>query len=228
MSSERDKLNERIRQTIRNLRDEDLIHVAQSRSRQYTQFAIKVAKSEVQRRGGGDALWERLKQQPQKSQGQDEFINVALLRPPSSRPASGCYIEVWRDKNFEGECLTVEGPGEIGDLCSNHLSWCGSIKSLRVGPHAFVLAYADKAFKGKMISLGPGEELADLGNIKFDDEIDSIRIVDSIKVFDCTSSPDHHIHEQAVSENEATEQTGNEIKAGDVGGGVSQGKHKRR
>jgi len=224
VSSERDKLNERIRQTIRNLRDEDLIHVAQSKSGEYTQFALKVAKSEVQRRGGEDELWERLKQQPR----QDEFINAALLRPPTARPSTGCYIEAWRYKNFEGECLTIEGPGGIGDLCSNHMSWCGSIKSLRVGPHAFVLAYADKEYKGKMISLGPGEELADLGNIKFDDEIDSIRIVDSIKVFDCTSSPDHHIHEQAVSENEATEQTGNEIKAGDVGGGVSQGKHKRR
>src|SRR5262249_34927291 len=74
-------------------------------------------------------------------------------------------------QDFEGECLTIEGPGGIGDLCSNHMSWCGSIKSLRVGPQAFVLAYADKEYKGKMISLGPGEELADLGNIKFDDEI---------------------------------------------------------
>lgn len=224
MSSDRDRLNERIRQTIRNLRDEDLIHVAQSKSGEYTQFAIKFAKSEVQRRGGEDALWERLKEKPH----QDEFINAALLRPPSAQPSTGCYIEVWRFKNFEGECLTIEGPGEIGDLCSNHMSWCGTIKSLRVGPHAFVLAYGDKAFKGKMISLGPGEELADLGNLKFDDEIDSIRIIDSIKVFDCTSSPDQHMPEQAVSENESSEQSGQVIKGGDIGGGVSQGKRKRR
>ena len=224
MSSERDRLNERIRQTIRNLRDEDLIHVAQSKSGEYTQFAIKVAKSEIQRRGGEDELWERLKQQPR----QDEFINAALLSPPAGRPSTGCYIEAWRYKNFEGECLTIEGPGGIGDLCSNHMTWCGSIKSLRVGPHAFVLAYADKDYKGKMISLGPGEELADLGNIKFDDEIDSIRIVDSIKVFDCTSSPDHHTPEQPVSENESSGEKRSEIKAGDMSGGARQGKRKPR
>jgi hypothetical protein len=227
VSSNRDKLNDRIRRTIRNLRDEDLIHVAHSKSGEYTQFAIKVAKAEVEMRGGENELWERVKQQPRKSPGHDEFINAALLRPPDARPSTGCYIELWRDKNFEGECLTIEGPGEIGDLCSNHMSWCGSIRSLRVGPHAFVLAYADQEFKGKMISLGPGEELADLGNIKFDDEIDSIRIVDSIKVFDCTSSPDHHVPEQAVSENEGYEHQGPEIKASEVTGDLRQGKPKQ-
>ena len=227
MSSERDKLNERIRQTIRNLRDEDLIHVAQSRSGEYTRYALDVARAEIEKRGGKDALRKRLKEPAKKSPGQDEFLTAVRLRPLSARSSTGCYIEVWRDKNFEGECLTIEGPGEIEDLCSNHMSWCGSIKSLRVGPHAFVLAYGDKEFKGKMISLGPGEELADLGNIKFDDEIDSIRIVDSIKVFDCTSSSDHLTPEQAVSENESSEQGGPEIKAGDLGGGIRQGKRKQ-
>ena len=228
MSSERDKLNGRIRQTIRNLRDEDLIHVAQSMSGEYTRYALDVARAEIEKRGGEDALRKRLKEPPVKSPGQHEFITAARLRPLSARSSTGCYIEVWRDKNFEGECLTIEGPGEIEDLCSNHMTWCGSIESLRVGPHAFVLAYGETEFKGKMISLGPGEELSDLGNIKFDDEIDSIRIVDSIKVFDCTSSPDHHVPEQAVSENQATERTGTEIKAGDMGGGLRQGKPKRR
>jgi hypothetical protein len=228
VSSERDKLNERIRQTIRNLRDEDLIHVAHSTSGEYTRYALDVAKAEIEKRGGPDALRKRLKEQASKSPGTDEFIRAARLRPLSGRSSTGCYIEVWRDKNFEGECLTIEGPGEIEDLCSNRMSWCGSIKSLRVGPHAFVLAYGDKEFKGKMISLGPSEELADLGDIKFDDAIDSIRIVDSIKVFDCTSSPDHHSPEQGVSENESSEQGGPEIKAGDMAGGVRQGKRKGR
>ena len=189
MNSEGEKLNERIRQTIRNLRDEDLLHVASSTSGEYTRFALEVAKTEIAQRGGEHALRQRLKEHSAgKTPGETQFVRASQLKPKTARASSGCYIEVWRDKDFEGESLVIEGPGEINDLCSNRMSWCGSIKSLRVGPHAFVLAYGDKEFKGKMISLGPGEEVADLGEIKFGDEIDSIKIVDSIKVFDCTSS----------------------------------------
>jgi len=84
--------------------------------------------------------------------------------------------------------MIIEGPGEIADLCARRSTWCNGIRSLRVGPQAFVLAYDGKDFRGNMIRLGPGEEVPDLSRVKIVDEIDSMRIVDSIRVFDCTSS----------------------------------------
>jgi hypothetical protein len=189
VDSEQEKLNERIRETISSLPDRELLHVVDSTSGQYTRFAVEVARGEIARRGGEGALRKRLSQgRAGKAPGEPGLLRAPKEKPAPAGAATGCYIEVWRDKDFEGECLIIEGPGEIADLCSNKSTWCSRIRSLRVGPQAFVLAYGDKNFKGDMMRLGPSEEVPDLGNVKFDNAIDSMRIVDSIKVFDCTSS----------------------------------------
>ena len=189
MDSERDRLHDKIRETISNLRDEDLIHVVQSTSGEYTRFARDVARGEIERRGGEAALKRRLTEQMAlKAVREAESITATRLKPLTGQIHTECYIEVWQDKNFEGESLIIKGPGEISDLCANHLTWCGRINSLRVGPRAFVLGYGARNFQGDVIRLGPGEEVPDLANVKFDDKIDSIRIIDSIKVFDCTLS----------------------------------------
>jgi len=57
-------------------------------------------------------------------------------------------------------------------------------QQLRIGPNAFVLVYAEKEFKGAMVSFGPGQEVSSLDELDFNDKIDSLRLVNSIKVFD--------------------------------------------
>ena len=64
------------------------------------------------------------------------------------------------------------------------MNWGSRISSLRVGARAFVLVYADKDFGGAMLSFGPGQEVADLGELSFDNEIDSVRLVNSLRVFE--------------------------------------------
>jgi hypothetical protein len=116
-----------------------------------------------------------------------EFVTPdpgAFRKEPSEYKRAGCYIELWSGKEFEGECLTIEGPVECQALESEVLEWGDSISSLRLGPTAFVLVYAEKDFKGAMMSFGPGQEVADLEALSFDDEIDSLRLVDSMKVFE--------------------------------------------
>lgn len=180
MGSDSDKLHDRIRETITNLRDEDLLHVVQSTSGEYTRFARDVAHEEIKRRGGEAALRKRLIDEPaSKAAERAESLRASRLKPLSALISTECYIEVWQEKNFEGEALIIEGPGEIPNLCANHLTWCSRISSLRVGPRAFVLAYGGRNFKGDVIRLGPGEEVSDLSNVKFDHEIDSIRINDT-------------------------------------------------
>lgn len=95
-----------------------------------------------------------------------------------------CYIDVWRDADFGGERRRIYGPGEYPTLDSEGGGWGDDIGSLRVGPRAFVMAYHGRDFKDEMVAFGPNDEVADLRVLKSDDEIDSVRVIDSLKIFD--------------------------------------------
>src|ERR1700755_8088 len=97
---------------------------------------------------------------------------------------SGCYIDVWSDTNFEGESVRIQGPGEYPAMGCAQGDWGDRIVSLRVGPNAFVIAYSDPDFGERQVTFGPCDEIADLGGLKFDDDIDSMRVIDSLKIFD--------------------------------------------
>ena len=102
----------------------------------------------------------------------------------SPKKLSGCYIDVWRNANFEGDCVRIEGPAEYPDLKFSAGDWGDQIGSLRAGPHAFVLAYRDKDFKDEMVAFGPNQEVANLDEMNVDDDIDSIKLIDSLKILD--------------------------------------------
>ena len=173
MGSKQESLNKRIRETISCLSDEDLDNMLGASPQTHTPFARQVAEEEVARR----------REMKVTSQARD--ADPATLRKESARDKrADCYIEVWSDKNFEGEYMRIEGPVECAALEFASLDWGDSISSLRVGPTAFVLVYADKGFKGTMMSFGPSQEVSDLEELNFNDEIDSIMLVNSIKVFD--------------------------------------------
>jgi Beta/Gamma crystallin len=96
-----------------------------------------------------------------------------------------CYIDIWRNANFEGESLRLRGPADYPNL--RRLAqgdWSDQIGSLRVGPRALVLAYRDADFKDKRVTFGPNDEVADLHALKFDDDIDSVQVIDSMRIFD--------------------------------------------
>jgi hypothetical protein len=95
-----------------------------------------------------------------------------------------CYIDIWRDANFGGESLRLYGPAEFPRLHFEQGEWGDQIGSLRVGPRAFVLAYRDRDFKDKKVTFGPNDEIADLSELKFDNDIDSVQVIDSLKIFD--------------------------------------------
>jgi hypothetical protein len=97
---------------------------------------------------------------------------------------SGCYIDVWMKANFEGESVRIQGPAEYPSLIFAQGDWGDRISSLRVGPNAFVITYRDPNFGDRQVTFGPDDEVADLGDLKFDDDIDSMRLIDSMKIFD--------------------------------------------
>lgn len=95
-----------------------------------------------------------------------------------------CYIDVWRDADFRGETMRIYGPAEYPALDFAQGNWGNDIGSLRVGPNAFVLAYHRRDFRDELITFGPNDEVADLGQFKFDDDIESLKVIDSLKIFD--------------------------------------------
>lgn len=95
-----------------------------------------------------------------------------------------CYIDVWRDTDFRGETLRIHGPAEYATLDFARSDWNDDIGSLRVGPNAFVLAYHRRDFQDELITFGPNDEVADLSEFKFDDDIESFKVIDSLKIFD--------------------------------------------
>jgi hypothetical protein len=100
-----------------------------------------------------------------------------------AQKSSDCYIDVWREADFRGETIRIHGPAEYASLEFERANWCDDIGSLRVGPNAFVVAYRRRDFQDEPVTFGPDDEVADLSQFKFDDEMESIQLIDSLKIF---------------------------------------------
>jgi hypothetical protein len=175
MGSEKEPLNQRVRETVSSMSDKELIRMLQpTTSLQYTEFALHIARQELFRRRKLERVQQALASAGgQPSNNQDQ-----------STDSNDCYIDLWRDKDFQGEHLRIEGPVEYESLRGSTENWGNDISSVRVGPNAFVLVYEDDGFKGGMVSIGPNEEVADLTEYRFNDVIESIKIVNSIRIFE--------------------------------------------
>jgi hypothetical protein len=109
-----------------------------------------------------------------------------------TRQSDDCYVDVWRGADFRGETIRIHGPAEYASLAFSHRNWGDDIGSLRVGPNAFVLAYHRRDFRDEPVTFGPNDEAADLNQFKFDDEMESVKVIDSLKIFnrlDYNSAP---------------------------------------
>ena len=104
-----------------------------------------------------------------------------------------CYIDVWRDADFRGETMRIYGPAEYASLDLAQGNWGDDIGSLRVGPNAFVLAYHRRDFRDEPVTFGPNDEVADLSRFTFDDDIESLNVIDSLKIFDRLAYNSAHI-----------------------------------
>jgi hypothetical protein len=94
-----------------------------------------------------------------------------------------CYIDVWRDADFRGETRRIYGPAEYATLDFAEGNWGDDIGSLRVGPNAFVMAYHRRDFQDDPVTFGPDDEVADLRQFKLDNDIESLKLIDSLKIF---------------------------------------------
>ena len=116
--------------------------------------------------------------------------------------AADCYVDVWRDADFRGEQLRIRGPAEYPTLAFAEGQWGDDIGSLRVGPNAFVMAFRHRDFRDELVTFGPNDEVADLSQFRLDDDIESMRVIDSLKIFAraAYNSADHPADEQPAPE----------------------------
>jgi hypothetical protein len=177
MSSKKRAFNKRIRETITRLPDDALVDIVKNSPRDYTPYALQVARGELSKRKQMEVLHKEIGALRKTNEDKSE---AAQPYPDSS----DCFIELWRDKNFAGDHLLIEGPVECETLNSATEKWGDDISSLRVGPNAFVIAYERDSFRGEMICFGPCQEVADLSVYEFNDEIDSMKLINSVKVFE--------------------------------------------
>jgi hypothetical protein len=177
LGSDQESLNKAIRETVSGLSDDDLSEMLSAPAPQYTAFARQVAEEELANRKQARSTHNSIASDP-------KMVPRSLREQSNREQRAGCYIDVWSDNNFEGEHLRIDGPVEHQTLDLKKVDWCNSISSLRVGPTAFVLVYSEQDFSGAMKSFGPGDAVPDLKQLNFNDEIDSIRLVNSMKVFD--------------------------------------------
>jgi len=179
MSGDPNHLEEAVRESLAKLSDKELIW--RTMSREYTAFARQAAREEISRRSRVAAS---------RSISAVNSSNKKLVRKGSPREVAGCYIDVWRDKSYEGEHLRVHGPGVYSNLRSHPTEWGNDVGSLRVGPRAFVEAYEHEGLSGNNVCFGPNQEVADLSEFEFDNKLGSIKIIDSIRILEGLGSDD--------------------------------------
>jgi hypothetical protein len=180
MSGDPNHIEEAVRETLASLSDRQLI--TRTQSAEYTEFARQAAREEMAKRSRARAARSHSALSGSNAETED--------REDSSRDATGCYIDLWQSKSYDGEHVRVDGPGEYQNLRSQPTPWGNEVCSLRVGPCAFVEAYEDKGLTGSKVCFGPNQEVPDLAELELDNRLGSMKILSSIKIFDGLGSAD--------------------------------------
>ena len=78
---------------------------------------------------------------------------------------SGCWAILYDDTGFEGRSITVAGSTRIQEMDDflDSLGWAeDSLTSVKLGPNASMLVYADDHFTGKAYRLKPSKSFVNL------------------------------------------------------------------
>ena len=103
--------------------------------------------------------------------------------PQSGLPASGCWIQIWEDENFQDDNDIIVGPGRWNNMRNlpgaNKNDWGDEIDSLKTGPNvASVRVWEDENFDDNSRTFGPNESVNNLcGSPDLGDTVDSLEIV---------------------------------------------------
>jgi len=92
--------------------------------------------------------------------------------------SNGCWIEVWDKTDFTGHGLRLCGPCDYPYLRIGEDTWSPQVRSILVGPNAYVQFYEDLNFHDSVFWLLPNQRVEDVALLSCNDDIDSMRLFD--------------------------------------------------
>jgi len=90
----------------------------------------------------------------------------------------GCWVDLFEGTMFSGRRLRLFGPADYTDLRVGPKEWGDQLRSIVVGPCAYVLCFAELNFSGSVIWLTPNERVATVVDLPTAEHLDSIRLFD--------------------------------------------------
>jgi hypothetical protein len=91
---------------------------------------------------------------------------------------NGCWLDVWDAPGCRGRTLRLCGPVDLPYLRFCEPGWDDQVRSLVVGPNAYVQCYEDLNFYDSVFWLLPNQRVDDVADLSCSDDIDSLRIYD--------------------------------------------------
>jgi hypothetical protein len=103
------------------------------------------------------------------------MVPVEVSNPAMS---AGCWAQLYDERNFKGDMLTLVGPMEIDSIDkSTGKQLRRNIDSIVTGPKAMVSMYQEKWFKNKSVNFGPNtKEPGLIKKLGFTGSVQSIKI----------------------------------------------------
>jgi Peptidase inhibitor family I36 len=92
--------------------------------------------------------------------------------------SNGCWMEIWDKVDFTGHGLRLCGPCDFPYLRVGQPHWDQQVRSILVGPNAYVQCYEDLNFHDSVFWLLPNQRVEDVLLLTCNDDIDSVRLYD--------------------------------------------------
>ena len=91
---------------------------------------------------------------------------------------NGCWIDVWDKPRFTGSFVRLLGPADFPYLRIGEERWTPQVRSLVVGPNAYVQCYEDLNFHDSVHWLLPNQRVDDFADLECGEELDLLRVYD--------------------------------------------------
>lgn len=92
--------------------------------------------------------------------------------------SNGCWVDVFDNEKFQGQMRRLYGPADFAGLRIREKDWGESIKSINVGPGAYVQCYRSDDFDGSIFWMLPNQSIESAAELDIPERIDSMRIYD--------------------------------------------------
>ena len=90
----------------------------------------------------------------------------------------GCWVDLFEGAIFSGRRLRLYGPADYVNLRVGPREWGDQLRSIIVGPCAYVQCFEELNFRGSVIWLTPNERVATVADLPTAEALDSIRLFD--------------------------------------------------